>query len=121
MVEYDFYKRRQTEEMSTPKEIFAKIERKISAKPDESSQINAVYKFVLNGPNGGTWIVDLRKDTLGVRESDDEAQCTIMSSDEIFVKIATGQLGAESAFMMRKLKLYGDMGVAMKLGKLFGK
>jgi putative sterol carrier protein len=107
--------------MATPKDIFAKMDEKIKAKPDESSQINAVYKFVLKGPNGGTWVVDLRKDTLGVREIDDEAQCTIMSSDENFVKIATGQLGAESAFIMRKLKLYGDMGLAMKLGKLFKK
>lgn len=121
MVKYDFYKRRQTEEMSTPKEIFAKIERKISAKPDESSQINAAYKFVLNGPNGGTWIVDLRKDTLGVRENDGEAQCIITVSDENFVKIATKQMRADAAFMRGKLKFSGDMGVAMKLGKLFGK
>jgi putative sterol carrier protein len=107
--------------MATPKEIFAKIEERIRAKPDESSRINAVYKFVLKGPNGGTWIVDLRKDTLGVREADDEAQCTVILSDEDFIKIATGQLGAESAFMRGKLKLFGDMGLAMKLGKLFGK
>ncbi|MER3445368.1 MAG: sterol-binding protein [Candidatus Dadabacteria bacterium] len=119
MVKYDSYKRRQIEKMATPKEIFAKIERKISAKPDESSQINAVYKFVLNGPNGGTWIVDLRKGTLGVRENDSEAHCTITVSDENFVKIATKQMRADVAFMTGKLKLSGDMGVAMKLGKLF--
>jgi putative sterol carrier protein len=108
--------------MATPKEIFAKIEKKISTKPDESSQINAVYKFILNGPDGGTWIVDLRKDTLGVRENDDgEAQCTIIISDENFVKIATKQMRAEAALMTGKLKFFGDMGVAMKLGKLFGK
>ncbi len=65
--------------------------------------------------------MDLRKDTLGVWEGDDEAQCTVTLSDEDFIKIATGQLGAESAFMRGKLKLFGDMGLAMKLGKLFGK
>jgi putative sterol carrier protein len=113
--------RRQTKKMATPKEIFAKMEDRIRAKPDESSQINAVYKFVLNGPNGGTWVVDLRKDTLGVRENDGEAQCTITLSDENFVKVATGQIRAESAFMTGKLRLSGDMGLAMKLGKLFGK
>jgi putative sterol carrier protein len=107
--------------MATPKEIFAKMNEKIRAKPDESSKINAVYKFVLNGPNGGTWLVDTRKDTIGVREGDAEAQCTITISDENFVKIAAKQLRAESAFMTGKLKFSGDMGIAMKLGKLFEK
>jgi putative sterol carrier protein len=121
MVKYDFYKKEQAEKMATPKDVFAKIERKISAKADESWQINAAYKFVLNGPNGGTWIVDLRKDTFGVREIDGEAHCTITVSDENFVKIATKQMRADVAFMTGKLKFSGDMGMAMKLGKLFGK
>lgn len=106
--------------MATPREIFAKIERRISAKPEESSRINAVYKFVLDGPKGGTWIVDLRKGTLGVREDNSEAHCTITVSDENFVKIATNQMRADVAFMTGKLKISGDMGLAMKLGRLFG-
>ena len=106
--------------MATPKEIFEKLQKKIVEKSDEFSQIAAVYKFVLNGPNGGTWIVDLRKDTLGVREDNSEAKCTVSMSDENFVKLVTGQLKAETAFMTGKLKLYGDMGLAIKLGKLFG-
>jgi putative sterol carrier protein len=105
--------------MATPKDIFAKMQNKITEKSDEFSKINAVYKFVLNGPDGGTWIVDLRKTTFGIREADEEAHCTITLSANDFVNIATGQLGAESAFMRGKLKLFGNMGLAMKLGKLF--
>ncbi|MGH7800240.1 MAG: SCP2 sterol-binding domain-containing protein [Thermodesulfobacteriota bacterium] len=122
MVEYDFNDlRRPTKKMTTPKEIFEKLQKKIVEKSDEFSDIGAVYKFVLNGPNGGTWIVDLRKDTLGVREDNSEAKCTVSMSDENFVKLVTGQLKAETAFMTGKLKLYGDMGLAIKLGNLFGK
>jgi len=103
------------------KDFFPPLQKKIVEKSDEFSQIAAVYKFVLNGPNGGTWIVDLRKDTLGVREDNSEAKCTVSMSDENFVKLVTGELKAETAFMTGKLKLYGDMGLAIKLGKLFGK
>ncbi len=76
---------------------------------------------MLNGVDGGVWVVDLRKDSFGVRESDEDAQCRVTVSSEDFVKIATGKLKAESAFMRGKLKLIGDLGLAMKLGKLFSK
>jgi putative sterol carrier protein len=108
-------------DMITPKEIFAKLERKILERAGEFSQIGGIYKFVLNGVDGGTWVVDLRKDSFGVRESDEEAQCKVTISSQAFVQIATGKLKAESAFMRGKLKLIGDLGLAMKLGKLFAK
>jgi len=107
--------------MVTPKEIFEKMEKKIRERTDEFSKVGGVYKFVLKGPDNGTWVVDLRKDTFGVRESDEEAQCKVALSSVDFVKIVTGELSAESAFMRGKLKLFGDLGLAMKLGKLFSK
>jgi putative sterol carrier protein len=110
-----------TKDMATPREIFERMERKIRERTDEFSKVGGVYKFVLRGPDGGTWVVDLRKETFGIRESDEEAQCKVALSSVDFVRIATGELSAESAFMRGKLKLFGDLGLAMKLGKLFGK
>ncbi len=107
--------------MAAPKDIFSKLQNKIIEKSDDFSKIDAVYKFVLNGSNGGTWMVDLRKDTLGVREGNEEAKCVVTMSDENFIKLVEGQLKAEAAFMTGKLKLSGDMGLAIKLGKLFQK
>ncbi|HEX3034693.1 MAG TPA: SCP2 sterol-binding domain-containing protein [Thermodesulfobacteriota bacterium] len=107
--------------MSTPREIFAEVQERMMAKSEKSAEINAVYKFVLSGPNGGTWVVDLRKETLGVREEDEEAHCTVMLSDKNFVKIATGKLEAAYAFMTGKLNLSGDIELAMKLGKILSK
>jgi sterol carrier protein 2 len=107
--------------MPTPKEIFARLEQKILERAGELSKIGGIYKFVLNGVDGGTWVVDLRKDSFGVRESDEEAQCKVAVSSQDFVQIATGKLKPESAFMRGKLKLVGDLALAMKLGKLFAK
>ena len=43
------------------------------------------------------------------------ADCTVKVSKDDFVAMSTGQLDSMSAFMTGKLKIEGDMGVAMKL------
>ena len=105
----------------TIKEIFEKVEKKIFEKSGELSELRAIYKFELNGPNGGTWIVDLREESLGVRETDEEAQCTFKGSDENFINLFTGKLKPERALLTGKIKMSGDIGLAMKLGQLLKK
>ena len=107
--------------MATTREIFEKVEKKIKDRSDELSELRAVYKFELNGPDGGTWIVDLREETLGVRQTEEEAQCTFKSSDAHFVDVFTGKLRPESALLTGKIKMSGDIGLAMKLGQLLRK
>src|SRR6185436_1206744 len=99
----------------TPKEIF---EGRISEKtknPDAVKKVNAVYRFDLSGPNGGVWILDMKEGSAGVRQADEAGQCTIAMSDNDFVDMLTGKLNAQFAFMSGKLKVKGDMGLAMKL------
>ena len=107
--------------MATTKEIFEKVERKIKEKSSELSEFRAVYKFELNGPDGGTWIIDLREETLGVRQTEEEAQCTFKSSDVNFVNMFTGKLRPESALLTGKVKMSGDIGLAMKLSQILRK
>ena len=107
--------------MVTTREIFEKVERKIKERSVELSDVRAVYKFELEGPDGGTWIVDLREETLGVRETEEEAQCTFKSKDVHFIKMFTGKLRPESALLTGKVKMSGDIGLAMKLGQLLRK
>ncbi len=49
-----------------------------------------------------------------------EADCTIGLSMEDFEDIASGELDAQMAFMSGKLKIDGDMGIAMQLSSLLG-
>ncbi|MGX9352464.1 SCP2 sterol-binding domain-containing protein [Shimia sp. W99] len=51
---------------------------------------------------------------------DQDTDCTIRITDENLVKLLTGKLNPMTGVMMGKLKVSGDMGVAMKLGKLLG-
>jgi len=52
-------------------------------------------------------------------ESDDDADCTISVSKDDFIALASGNLDPMMAFMSGKLKVAGDMSVAMGLQSLF--
>ncbi len=49
------------------------------------------------------------------------ADCTISVSLETFEKMVKGELDGTSAFMQGKLRVAGDMGLAMKLGPILQK
>ncbi len=51
-------------------------------------------------------------------QEDQDTQCTISISTENLVKLLEGNLKPATALMLGKLKVSGDMGVAMKLGQL---
>ena len=88
---------------------------------EKARSANAVYVFDLDGDTGGTWTVDLTKDADFVTEGAvDEADCTISMKEDDFVKLWEGKLPGAQAFMMGKLKIKGDMGLAMKLQNFIG-
>lgn len=103
---------------TTTRDIFEKVDRKLKERAHEFSELSAVYKFILKGPDGGTWIVDLREESYGVREGEEEAQCTFKASDQNFINLVTGKLRPERALLTGKIKLAGDIGLAMKFGEL---
>jgi len=52
--------------------------------------------------------------------TDQDTDCTICLSQDNLVKLLTRKLNPMTGVMMGKLKISGDMSVAMKLGKLLG-
>lgn len=106
----------------TPATIFGeKIPAQIAGHPDVAKAINAAYVFELSGDNGGTWTVDLRKPEGWVTVGPiDDPGCTIRVSAEDFIGLVTGTTPGPQLFMMGRLQIEGDMGLAMKLGQVLG-
>ncbi|PKP84874.1 MAG: sterol carrier family protein [Alphaproteobacteria bacterium HGW-Alphaproteobacteria-2] len=55
-------------------------------------------------------------DAEGVRAGDEPADCTLSADADTFQAMLAGDLSPTAAFMSGRLKVDGDMGVAMRLG-----
>lgn len=53
-----------------------------------------------------------------VTTDEGESDCTIIASMETFQEMFEGQLDPTAAFMTGKIKIDGDMGVAMRMAQL---
>ena len=105
----------------TSKDIFeTEIPKLLTAKPELAKEINAIVHFVITGDAGGSWTIDLTKESGWVKEGiEGTSKMTVTCGAEDFVKIRTKELNAQMAAMQGKLKFKPmDMGLAMKLGKL---
>ena len=68
----------------------------------------------------GKLTIDGAADPATVNNDDAEADCTVIVDKDVFEAIAAGEENAQMAFMSGKLKVEGDMGIAMQLGSLLG-
>ncbi len=92
-----------------------------SADPAKIKGMNAVYQFDLSGDNGGVLHVKVADGVAEIVEgASDSANITITMSADDFGSLLEGKLNATSAFMAGKLKVKGDMSLAMKLQSLLG-
>ena len=108
--------------MSDFKGILDNLTKKIgAADPEKMKGVSAVYQFDLSGDNGGVFHVTVDDGKATVVESEhDNPNITISMAAEDFDAMLDGKLNATSAFMAGKLKVKGDMSLAMKLQSLLG-
>ncbi|XP_066125269.1 sterol carrier protein 2 [Saccopteryx bilineata] len=103
--------------------IFKEIEKKLEEEGEEFvKKIGGIFAFkVKDGPGGkeATWVVDVKNGRGSVLpNSDKKADCTITMADSDLMALMTGKMNPQSAFFQGKLKVTGNMGLAMKLQSL---
>jgi putative sterol carrier protein len=110
------------EAASSVKDVFEKhLPSRLAAKPDVVAKINAVYQFNISGAGGGSWVVDCTAPGGKIEPgAAANARCTVAATDQDFLSILNGKLNPQMAFMSGKLKIQGDMGLAMKLQLILG-
>lgn len=84
----------------------------------ESSGLGATVKF--NFGDDGIIFFDGASTPNSVSNEDNDADCTISMSLDDFESLLAGDLDPTSAFMAGKLKVAGDMSIAMKLSQVLG-
>lgn len=87
------------------------------------SKINAIIGFDVKTSNGQNYfyIVDLKNGSGAVLLNSNslKPEVTISISDDDLLAIMNGKLNMMSAFSQKKLKINGNMSIAMKLNQLF--
>lgn len=69
--------------------------------------------------DGGSWFVDMKNGAGSVGEgAHDEPNATLTMTSTNFVKMFNGKLSSTTAYMTGRLKIEGDMMMAMKLEKI---
>jgi putative sterol carrier protein len=102
----------------TPAETFAFMQQNFN--PTAAKGLNSTFQWELSGDDGGTWALQFENGECKLIEGGVEkpnVNFKLTSTD--WVAIATGKLNAMNAFMTGKLKMEGDMGLAMKVQALF--
>lgn len=84
----------------------------------ENSGLGATVKF--NFGDDGIIYVDGASTPNSVSNEDNDADCTIAMTLDDFESLLAGDLDPTSAFMAGKLKVSGDMSIAMKLSQVLG-
>ncbi|KAM8827990.1 hydroxysteroid dehydrogenase-like protein 2 isoform 1-T2 [Spinachia spinachia] len=82
-----------------------------------------IYQFDLSGENEGLWFLDLKSGagSAGQGQSPVKADVVMAMDSGDFSKMFAGKLKPTMAFMSGKLKIKGDMTLALKLEKLMGR
>ena len=81
--------------------------------------LNAVYQFDLSGDGGGKWHVAIANDTCEVAKAQPLPPITISMAAQDYLDMISGKLNGQMAFMTGKLRIAGDMGLALRMQSLF--
>jgi putative sterol carrier protein len=88
--------------------------------PSKATGVNATIQYDISGDEGGTWHAVIKDGTCAVNQGAAAApSLTLGMSSQDWLDMIGGKLSGQMAFMSGKLKLKGDMGLAMKVGSLF--
>ncbi|XP_029309844.1 sterol carrier protein 2 [Cottoperca gobio] len=103
--------------------VFKELEKNLREDGEQLvKKIGGVFAFkVKDGPEGKetTWVVDVKNGKGSVStDPGKKADCTLTMSDGDLLDLMTGKLNPQTAFFKGKLKITGNMGMAMKLQNL---
>ena len=102
--------------MTTPKDVFeGRITKTVSNLPTNE---DVIYQFCIEGDNGCDYVVNLNDNSV-TPGTTDQAGATILIADHDFIDLVEGRVAGPNLFMTGKLRVEGNIALAMKLGQIF--
>jgi putative sterol carrier protein len=99
---------------TTVKGFFESLESRLNSDPSKLAGMNAVYQFQVGE---GSYCVSMKEGKASVASGAiPDPNCTVTMEENDFLEMLSGKLNSQMAFMTGKLKVAGDMGLALKLG-----
>lgn len=88
--------------------------------PEKAEGINADVNLNVLGNENGQWTISIKDNKCSVlKGAVPNPKLTLTANSQDLLDIFSGKLDGVKAFMSGKLKLLGDIGLAMKLVNLF--
>jgi len=89
-------------------------------RPDAAEGVDAIIQYCLTGEEGGNFIIVIKDGKCTVSEGLAENPTMTLTADgRDFGDVLLGKANGMQYFMMGKLKLSGDLNLAMKLTSFF--
>lgn len=105
--------------VTTVKEIFDNM--CSGFKAEKATGEKAVFQFDFSGPAGGKFWTRVAEGACdsGAGEAPEKSDITLLASAEDWIAVVNGELNPMAAFMAGKIKVQGNMGLALKLQNWF--
>lgn len=88
--------------------------------PEKIAGMAATFQFVAEGEGGGEWNVVIADGQGAISQGTAENPTIVLTaSSEDWLALMNGELNGQTAFLTGKLKIQGDVTLAMKLESLF--
>ena len=88
--------------------------------PEKAVGVDAVIQYKFTGDQAGDFVVNINNGTCMVEEGETENPTLTLTADgEFFRDVLLGEEDGMKGFMMGKIKLAGDLNLAMKLTSFF--
>ena len=100
----------------TAREFFEGLSARVD--PERAGRLGASYRFEIE--DAGRWRLEADDDRLVVTESSAPADCVISTDERTFLRVVRGEQSPMGAYMRGKIKVEGDLGLALRLRDVFG-
>ena len=88
--------------------------------PEKAAGMNKTIQINLNGDGGGQWAIKIANGAISVNEGQTDApNLTLKMDASDYVDLVHGRADPMSLFMAGKVKVEGDISLAMKFQELF--